>query len=134
MPCRAGSPVYNNLLLHWCLLCVLCAPCCFVLAAFSFSLVIHSGSFSCCGQCFVSVVLADQSGAAVYLSLIRSGVCQKCSSTKLQGTFPVSFPERLSLMGRACDQTSCLPLTPCWGCSLTSLCSYLPLTPGQESL
>ena len=47
-------------------------------------------------------------------------VCQRCSITELQGTFPVLSPEKLSLMGGACSQTG--------------VCVHLLLSPGKESL
>ena len=43
-------------------------------------------------------------------------------------------PEKLLLVGGACSQTRCLPPAHCWGYSQTSVCGYLTLCPGQESL
>lgn len=43
--------------------------------------------FSCCGQYSVPVVSVGQSGDVPRLSWLRLGVYQRCSSTKLQGTW-----------------------------------------------
>ena len=71
------SSVNQNLVLQGRLLCVLHAPCCDVRAAFSFSPIIGSGVLIHGGQCFIPVVLVDQSGAALGLSLVRVGICKK---------------------------------------------------------
>lgn len=83
----AVSSILQNLVLQEYLLGVLCIPCHCVLAAFSFSPFMSL--FVCCGQCLISVVLRDQSGAALGLSWIRQGICQRCNSTKLQVAFPM---------------------------------------------
>ena len=68
---------------------------------------------SCCGQGLVLVLLVGQSGALA-LSQFRPSICQRCSSTELQGAFLVLFPEKLSLVGQACSQTRCLSPAHCW--------------------
>ena len=90
--------------------------------------------FACWAQGLVPLVLVGQPGAALGLSSVGPGICQGCISIQVQGAFPVLSPEKLSLVDRACSQTSCLPLAHCWGCSLTGVCGYLSLSPGQESL
>lgn len=43
-------------------------------------------------------------------------------------------PVKLSLVGRACSLTACVPPTLCWGHSLTDMYAYLSLSLGQWSL
>ena len=72
-------------------------PCCCGWATFSLSPVFCNGSL-CYGQYLVPLVLVGQSRDALGLSWVRQGVCQRCSSTKQQGTFPVLSLEKLSLV------------------------------------
>ena len=53
---------------------------------------------------------------------------------QLQCTLPLLSPEKLSLMGRDCSQTSCLPPALCWACSWIVVCGSLSLSLGQKSL
>ena len=64
------------------------------------------------------------------LHLVRPGICQRCSGTQVQGDFPVWSPEKLSLVGGACNQTKCPPPAHCWDHS-GLLCGKLPLAPGH---
>ena len=73
--------------------------------------------FACCGQCLVPVLLVSQSGATVSLSLVRPGVCPRCSSTKLKDAFPVLSPEKLLLVGGDCSQTQLSASSPLLGLS-----------------
>ena len=61
------------------------------------------------------------------LELSQTRICQRCSSTELQGSFPVLSTEKLSLVGRACNQTKCLPPVNCCGHSLTGMWLSSPL-------
>lgn len=80
----------------------MCVTCTLILCISYYFLQPHCQKWVsvCCGWCSVPVVLVDQSGADLGLSLVRLGIYQKSSSTKLQCTFPILFPEKLSLAGR----------------------------------
>ena len=89
--------------------------------------------FACCGQCLLSMSV-DQSGDTLGLSLVKPGICQTYSSTKLLHT-PILSPEMLCCwVGPESDQLSAAsPLlgpqsdsqgeellwcgaAPCWDC------------------
>lgn len=82
--------------------------------------------FACYVKYFVPVLLGDKSEATLVLSLVRQDVFPRCNSTKLQGTFLVLLCEMLSLMSRACSETSCL--SPDYLGSFTVFCGYLSLS------
>lgn len=90
------------------------------------------GSSASCGPCLLPLVVMGQFGATSGWSWVRPGVCQSCSSAKLQDASPALSPEKLSWLGRACSLTSCLPSAHFWG---HIQCVWLasPLT-GQEVL
>ena len=69
-----------------------------------------------------------------YLGLESNQAFARLSSTELWGAFTVLYPEKLSLVSGVCIQTRCLSPVHCLGHSLTGVCSYLPLPPGQQSL
>ena len=54
--------------------------------------------FACYVQNLVPVMLVGQSGAALGLNRVSSGIFQRCSSTELQETFPMLLSE-FSLAG-----------------------------------
>lgn len=81
-------------------------------------------------------------------------ICSDCNDLELQGSLPVLSLERLLLVGKADRSDACpyivsgaadlvisrtLSVLPVirfasWGYSEISVCSYLPLSPGQKSL
>ena len=64
----------------------------------------------CCGQGLVHVVLVVRCGASVGLSCVKPSICQRWSISELQDTFPVLSPEKLSLVGAACNYSSCVSI------------------------
>ena len=81
--------------------------------------------FARCRLCLVFVVLG-QSGATLRLSSISKGVCQRLSSTELQGSLPVLSFRKFFLVGEAFNPTSCLPPAHCWSFSLNDVSFPLP--------
>lgn len=89
-----------------------------------------------CGQGLVPVFLRGKSGVILGLSCVRSGICQSCGHTELQGALPLLFPGRLLLgvggVGLHSDQMSATSaLLGPW----SNWCVWLSsLFPRQESL
>lgn len=79
-------------------------------------------------------VVSGQSGFFLDLIWSRKGIYQRCRITELEGTFPVSFPEKLLLVCKACTQSSYWFPAHFLGNNWNSVSSYLPLSPGKESL
>ena len=104
-------------------------PCCCIWLPFPSVQPSAVALFACCGQCLILTVLVSQTEDTLDLNGVRPGICQRCSSTKLQGTFTVLSPEKLSVVGRACSQTSCPPPAHCWGLHRTCVCVYLSHSP-----
>lgn len=105
MAYSAMSPVYQNLVLQ-----SVSYVCCMhpAVVAESYLPSVQSSAMAltvCCEQGLAPVLLVGHSGVTLALSSFRQGNGQRCSSTKLQGVFPVLSPEKLSLVGRACSQT-----------------------------
>lgn len=88
--------------------------------------------FACYGQSLVPVLLVGHYGDTLRLSCDRPGICQRYSSTELQGAFPVLSAEKLLLVGGTFSGARYLPLAQCWSGSQTGVCGYLPLSPVQE--
>lgn len=61
------------------------------------------------GGLFVTVVLVG-----IPWSGIRPDFCQRCSSTKLKGIFPLLFLGTFLLVSLSCSRTGCLPSDYCW--------------------
>ena len=89
--------------------------------------------FACCGQGLVIVLLVGQFRAALDLGWVRTGVCQSCSSSRLQGTLPMLSPQKLLLVGRASSEPRYLPPARCWGHSLATVVIF-PSSQGMSYL
>lgn len=83
------------------------------LGQFSFSSVIYSVFLWLLWAVFSPCGVVDQSEATLSLHLFRSGVCQRCSYTKLQVALSVCVPKKHYLACGACNQMSCLPPAVC---------------------
>ena len=81
--------------------------CCMCLLLWLGHFCLQSSSTMALFACWPNLVLIlVQSVAALGLSSVRPGVCQRCSSSKLQGVFPMLSPREAFLVGRACSQTN----------------------------
>lgn len=84
------SPGHQNLEFQKCLLCELCVPYCCGWAVFVSGQLSAMAHFPCCWQFGPSVVNGQMWGCPE-LEWGQLGICQSCSSTKLQGILPVLY-------------------------------------------
>lgn len=102
-------------------------PVCCGSATLSFSPVVCS---DCCGQGLVPPLLVGQSRTTWGFTWVRPGICQRCSSTALQGTCRVCPLGSFCWWAESAFRATICP--QCWGQS--GVCGYLSLSLGQESL
>lgn len=112
----------------------MCVTCTLILCISCYFLQPHCQKWvsACCGRRSVPVVLVDQSGADLGLNLVRLGIYQKSSSTKLQCTFHILFPEKLSLAGRFAVRPIVCPQLTARATVQTGVSSCLLLSPGRS--
>lgn len=132
LPCRAVSPVYQNLVLHSCHLCALHVPYCYGWSTFAFSPAISNDALCLFWSGMDPVLLVVQSLAALDLSWVRPSVSRDVITLNSRVIYPMFSLEKFVLVDRVCSQIRCLPIAHHWGCQQSGMCDYFPLSMEQE--
>lgn len=94
-------------------------PVCCGSVTLSFSPVVCS---DCCGQGLVPLLLVGQSRTTWGFTWVRPGICQRCSSTALQDTFPVCPLGSFCWWAEPAFRAAICP--QCWGHSLVCTVTF----------